>query len=128
MCIRDRPSDLPKFRETLDSVMPSPKEPVVEKETVENEVVDDEQQPVEERESLKDVTPQIQQENTQQNVEFDSSSELTMEKLLGEATGRNASDLHISVGYPPIIRIDGELVALEESILNPCLLYTSRCV
>ncbi|MFA5633618.1 MAG: type IV pilus twitching motility protein PilT [Candidatus Dojkabacteria bacterium] len=113
------PSDLPKFRETLDSVMPSPKEPVVEKETVENEIVEDEQQPVEERESLKDVTPQIQQENTQQNVEFDSPSELTMEKLLGEATGRNASDLHISVGYPPIIRIDGELVALEESILNP---------
>lgn len=42
-----------------------------------------------------------------------------MKKLLDEAVKRNASDLHLSVGVPPILRIDGKLLAVpEESILT----------
>lgn len=33
-----------------------------------------------------------------------------MKKLLDEAISRQASDLHISVGVPPILRVDGKLV------------------
>ncbi len=51
-------------------------------------------------------------------LSFDTS-ELSMEKLLSEAVNRNASDLHISAGYTPIIRIDGELQDLGEKILTP---------
>lgn len=32
---------------------------------------------------------------------------LQWKKLFTEVVNKNASDLHISVGYPPIIRIDG---------------------
>ena len=119
------PSDLPKFRETLDSVMPEPKKAKVQEEQPEEEIVEEKQEVQEEKKDLKEVVPRTESNNNQsqqdspQNIEFDSNGELTMEKLLGEATNRNASDLHISVGYPPIIRIDGELVALEENILNP---------
>lgn len=112
------PSDLPKFRETLDSVMPGPKKAVSEEKITEEEVAEPvkEEQAQEEKKDLKEVTPPT--EVIHQNG-VSTTGLLTMEKLLGEATSRNASDLHISTGYPPIIRIDGELVALEENILNP---------
>lgn len=42
-----------------------------------------------------------------------------MKKLLDEAVERKASDLHISVGVPPILRVDGKLVPVAgEEILN----------
>ena len=34
--------------------------------------------------------------------------------LLGEVIKRNASDLHISVGVPPAMRVDGGLQYVEE--------------
>ncbi len=42
----------------------------------------------------------------------------TMESLLQMAVEKNASDLHINVGYPVTIRIDGELEALGEDIIT----------
>ncbi len=42
-----------------------------------------------------------------------------MEDLLSLTINRNASDLHIAAGYPPIIRIDGELEEVGDRILNP---------
>jgi len=44
---------------------------------------------------------------------------VTIDDLLMEAVNRNASDLHISVGYPPILRIDGSLVEIGQKILDP---------
>lgn len=42
-----------------------------------------------------------------------------MKKLLDEAMGRKASDLHISVGLPPILRVDGKLTAIAgEDVLT----------
>lgn len=44
---------------------------------------------------------------------------LSMEELLREAKKRKASDLHITVGVPPILRIFGELQYLEHEKLMP---------
>lgn len=41
-----------------------------------------------------------------------------IQDLMSLTINRNASDLHIAVGYPPIIRIDGELVEVGDRILN----------
>ncbi len=42
------------------------------------------------------------------------ASELELNKLLALTLERNASDLHLQVGEPPIIRVDSELVRLED--------------
>ena len=39
-------------------------------------------------------------------------------KLLHDAVEKDASDLHISVGYPPLVRIDGELRKLDAPVLT----------
>ena len=39
--------------------------------------------------------------------------------LLSEAVKRNASDLHISVGVPPILRINGNLIKLDYPPMTP---------
>lgn len=44
---------------------------------------------------------------------------ITLRELLDQMVKRNASDLHITVGSPPIIRIDGKLTKTEHDILNP---------
>lgn len=40
-------------------------------------------------------------------------------KLLEKTIEKKASDLHITVGVPPIIRIDGELVSLGDTVVTP---------
>lgn len=42
-----------------------------------------------------------------------------IDELLKYAIQQNASDLHITVGYPPIVRIDGELREVSDSIITP---------
>ncbi|MDX9739199.1 MAG: PilT/PilU family type 4a pilus ATPase [Candidatus Dojkabacteria bacterium] len=42
-----------------------------------------------------------------------------IDELLKYAIEKGASDLHISVGYPPIIRVDGQLENVNESIVTP---------
>jgi twitching motility protein PilT len=44
---------------------------------------------------------------------------ITIEQLLEEATRRKASDVHITVGVPPILRIHGKLKYLEYDRLTP---------
>jgi twitching motility protein PilT len=47
------------------------------------------------------------------------ASELELSKLLSVVLERNASDLHLIAGEPPVIRIDGKLIKLDEyQILN----------
>ncbi len=43
----------------------------------------------------------------------------SIEELFSITISKNASDLHLSPGYPPIIRIDGELEEVGEKILTP---------
>ncbi len=44
---------------------------------------------------------------------------ITLRELLDIMVKRNASDLHITVGSPPILRVDGKLVKTEYDILGP---------
>ncbi len=43
---------------------------------------------------------------------------MTIETLLSEAAGLNASDLHLVVGKPPVIRLDGVLKELDYPVLT----------
>ncbi len=38
---------------------------------------------------------------------------MNMESLLREAVSRHASDLHLTVGAPPTLRINGELIRMD---------------
>ncbi len=42
-----------------------------------------------------------------------------IDEMLRYAIDHNASDLHITAGYPPVVRIDGELMEISESIITP---------
>ncbi len=44
---------------------------------------------------------------------------INMEELLQVMVEKRASDLHLTVGSPPVLRIDGEMVTLEYPSLNP---------
>lgn len=56
---------------------------------------------------------------------------MTIQQLLDITISRNASDLHLSVGFPPLIRVNGELMAIPgtevitvaaiEDLINPLL-------
>jgi twitching motility protein PilT len=105
------PSDLPKFNETLDKIMPS----VEEKAKEAKAKGEKSQQEAEQRQ--RDIDDQRNQGGIQMTT--GTPGELTIHQLLSEAVNRNASDLHLSVGYPPILRIDGELINLDENLLGP---------
>ena len=34
---------------------------------------------------------------------------IDLESLMGRAVATNASDIHLTVGLPPVLRVDGEL-------------------
>jgi twitching motility protein PilT len=42
-----------------------------------------------------------------------------IDDLLSEMMARNASDLHVKAGSPPVIRVDGELLLMDEPPLTP---------
>ena len=44
---------------------------------------------------------------------------ILIDKLLQTVVNRKGSDLHITVGQPPVIRIDGHLVRLQTKVLEP---------
>jgi len=44
---------------------------------------------------------------------------LNMDRLLHACVSQGASDIHISVGRPPTLRLDGHLRALETKVLEP---------
>lgn len=46
-------------------------------------------------------------------------SQLQIDKLLNTVVARKASDLHIAVGQPPVLRIDGRMVRIETKSLDP---------
>src|SRR5215467_2945607 len=52
------------------------------------------------------------------NAERPSLLGLHIDDLLREVVERRASDLHLSEGLPPMIRMDGRLVRLEYDELN----------
>ena len=44
---------------------------------------------------------------------------ILIDKLLQTVVNRKASDLHLTVGQPPVIRVDGHLKRLETKVLEP---------
>ena len=68
------------------------------------------------------------------------ASTIQIDRLLDTVVRRSASDLHLAVGRPPVLRLNGVLRDLQTKVLEPedtqalmksitpCLLYTSRCV
>lgn len=49
-----------------------------------------------------------------------TTEELNIAKILSTAASYKASDLHLSVGNPPILRVDGKLVPLnDEEVMTP---------
>jgi twitching motility protein PilT len=48
-----------------------------------------------------------------------ASEQILMEKLLHAVVRQGASDLHITVGQPPVIRHDGHMVRLKTKTLEP---------
>jgi twitching motility protein PilT len=55
--------------------------------------------------------------NGEVNVSIDAKNKIN--ELLEYTIEKGASDLHISVGYPPVIRVDGELEEVNEQIIDP---------
>lgn len=100
------PPDLPKFSETLDHIMPDLNKGQ-EKQSPEEEAQANQQKDLQD---LEEISP---------SKEDLSVEEMTIQKLMSEAINKGASDLHISVGYPPILRIDGDLVNVGEKFLSP---------
>lgn len=47
---------------------------------------------------------------------------VTMKQLLEEMVQRNSTDLHLTTGAPPMLRIDGELVTTNYEIMTPELI------
>ena len=48
-----------------------------------------------------------------------SSSNLSMHDLLNLTVEEGASDLHITVGSPPVLRLNGNMQALDSDPLTP---------
>ncbi|GAB6164446.1 type IV pilus twitching motility protein PilT [Thermostilla marina] len=46
-------------------------------------------------------------------------AQILIDKLLQTVINRKASDLHITVGQPPVLRLDGRMVRLETKVLEP---------
>ena len=44
---------------------------------------------------------------------------LNMDRILQACVTQGASDIHITVGRPPVLRIDGHLRSLETKVLDP---------
>jgi twitching motility protein PilT len=55
--------------------------------------------------------------NEQVNATIDQKKKIS--ELLDYTIEKGASDLHVSVGYPAVIRIDGELEEVNEDIIDP---------
>ncbi len=44
---------------------------------------------------------------------------ILIDKLLQTVVNRGVSDLHITVGQPPVVRLDGRMIKLETKVLEP---------
>ena len=61
-------------------------------------------------------TQTTKQDNKQDSQAAPSGSTIRIEPLLDEVLKRDASDLHLQVGLPPMLRIDGSLTPVENPV------------
>lgn len=95
-----------KAPDSLNDIMPDFKKP---KAMVREPKANNLAEPILKQEEIKKAEELIQPAN----------GKYTIEELFSITINKNASDLHLSPGYPPIIRIDGELEEVGEKILTP---------
>lgn len=55
---------------------------------------------------------------------------MELNQLLKRSIEKKASDVHLSVGLPPVFRINGELVILEDKKILPqdAIILTKQCL
>lgn len=123
--IPDAPSPIPSSVMTSDSlgrssgnledIMPEFKKPkAMERSPKENNLA----VPVEPDDTANTLKDGVSVSSTNYSINGTNDSKYKMADLLSLTINRNASDLHIAVGYPPIIRIDGELEEVGDRILS----------
>ncbi len=66
----------------------------------------------------KEAIEQFEQEVQQASKVKSETYPKDIRKLLELAKERNASDLHITVGYPPVLRVDGKLVHIGNELVT----------
>jgi twitching motility protein PilT len=103
-----------------DSVVPSSDTQVPQPSMVQNSVMPSE--PVQESgkslETLINEEKQIQEEAQNASVVADGPYLYTIDQLFDMVVERDASDLHITVGYPVMIRVDGDLQNVGEQVVT----------
>lgn len=116
-------NSLGRVSSNLDDIMPEFKRPkAMERDPKNNNLA----KPIEPEDIKRDflvkhasLTTATNNSDVGGNIPEINPSKYSIKDLLSLAISKNASDLHIAVGYPPVIRIDGELEDIGEKILNP---------
>lgn len=65
------------------------------------------------------VTPTFSVSNASDLQITTENGDLTIYQMLEMVAQRNASDLHLVVGYPAMLRVDGDLVPISQKIVTP---------
>ena len=71
------------------------------------------------RASSKPIALLCRSRSRREHTDLRGSHVKSIDELLVDITTRNASDLHIKAGSPPVVRVDGELILLDEVPLAP---------
>ena len=99
----------------LEEIIPGEKVPkALQRKPVEDSVAKPIDEPV--LEEIKSTLIDEDKEEVEAPVKINQTQKI--DELLRYAIEHEASDLHISVGYPPIVRIDGELKEISDSIIT----------
>lgn len=69
--------------------------------------------------TMPEISVKKDNENIQKDPVVGMPANIKITELLEYTIEKGASDLHISVGYPAIIRVDGELEEVSENIIDP---------
>lgn len=108
-------------RGSLDDIMPGERKPkALQRTPKDNNVA----QPIQQdsgamNTARKDVLAKMAEQGIKMEGLIDGMRHSSIDELLRIAIQNNASDLHISVGYPPIMRVDGALKNINETIVTP---------
>ncbi|MGI6423498.1 MAG: type IV pilus twitching motility protein PilT [Candidatus Dojkabacteria bacterium] len=108
-------------RGSLEDIMPGDKKPkAFERTPKTHSVAKPIQEPSNAMKTIrKDALSQSNNQNSQVVNTTEGIKHNSIDELLKIAIQNNASDLHISVGYPPIMRVDGTLKNINETIITP---------
>ncbi|KKP43184.1 MAG: twitching motility protein, twitching motility protein PilT [candidate division WS6 bacterium GW2011_GWC1_33_20] len=99
----------------LEEIIPGEKVPkALQRKPVEDSVAKPIDEPV--LEEIKSTLIDEDKDEVEAPVKINQTQKI--DELLRYAIEHEASDLHISVGYPPIVRIDGELKEISDSIIT----------